>query len=163
MLSYIRTLPGLHPGYQRLAILPDIHMTITHKNKTLTTFIATVFGSIGLHRFYLNGGKDMWGWLHFVTLPLSILALMLWPAQQKMFLLALLLISALIAILEALVTGLTPDERWDAEHNAGSGKKSESSWLIAVILVFTVGAGAIGLIGTIARTFDLLFTGGAYG
>ncbi|PUA20178.1 hypothetical protein [Glaciimonas sp. PCH181] len=138
-------------------------MTTAHKNKTFATFITTVFGSIGLHRFYLYGAKDMWGWLHFITLPLSLLALALWPEKQHIFLFAPLLISALIAVLEALVTGLMPDEKWDALRNAGSGKKSDTTWAIAVILVFTVGLGATGLIAAIARTFDLLFTGGLYG
>ncbi|QRX84777.1 hypothetical protein JQN73_04195 [Glaciimonas sp. PAMC28666] len=138
-------------------------MTTKHKNKTFATFITTVFGSIGLHRFYLYGAKDVWGWIHFVTLPLSLLALGLWPDQQKLFLFAPFIASELIAILEALVTGLMPDEKWDAQQNAHSGKKSESTWLIALIIVLSVGVGAIGLIGTIARTFDLLFTGGSYG
>lgn len=138
-------------------------MTTAHKNKTFATFIATVFGSIGLHRFYLHGAKDIWGWLHFITLPLSLAALALWPDQQHIFLFAPLLISALIAVLEALVTGLMPDEKWDALRNPGSGKKSDTTWVIAVILVFTVGLGATGLIAAIARTFDLMFTGGLYG
>ncbi|MQR00143.1 NINE protein [Glaciimonas soli] len=138
-------------------------MTTPHKNKTLTTFLATVFGGIGLHRFYLNGMKDKWGWLHFVTLPLSLLAWLIWPDQQKMFLFLPLFISALIAILESLIIGLTPDEKWDAQHNVASGKKSASTWILAVILVLTVAVGATGLIAAIARTFDLLFTGGAYG
>lgn len=138
-------------------------MTTKHKNKTFTTFITTVFGSLGLHRFYLYGSRDVWGWLHLVTLPLSVLALALWPDQQKLFLFTLFIASALIAILEALVTGLMPDEKWDAQQNPHSGEKSESTWLIALIIVFSVGLGAIGLIGTIARTFDLLFTGGSYG
>ncbi|KAF3997871.1 NINE protein [Glaciimonas immobilis] len=138
-------------------------MTTTHRNKTIATLITAIFGSIGLHRFYLHGAKDVWGWLHFISLPLSLLALAIWPTQQKLFLFAPLLISALIAILEALITGLMPDEKWDLRLNGGSGKKSESTWILAVIIVLTVGVGAIGLIGTIARTFDLLFTGGSYG
>jgi hypothetical protein len=32
-----------------------------------------------------------------------------------------------------------------------------------VLLVLTFGGGAIAVIAAIARTFDLLFTGGAYG
>lgn len=138
-------------------------MTTNHKNKTFTTFITTVFGSIGIHRFYLYGAKDVWGWLHLATLPLSLLAFTLWPDQQKLFVFAPLIASALIAILEALVTGLMSDEKWDAQQNVNSGKKSESTWLIALIIVLSVGVGAVGLIGTIARTFDLLFTGGSYG
>ncbi|MFC5473443.1 NINE protein [Paraherbaspirillum soli] len=139
-------------------------MTPAHKNKTLATFLATVFGSLGLHRFYLRGMKDYWAWLHFATLPLSLLAYFLWRQDQQIaFLFAPLVISGLIACLESLVIGLTPDEKWDPQYNANSGKKSDSSWFIVLLVVLTLGVGAIGLIGAIARTFDLLFTGGAYG
>ena len=40
---------------------------------------------------------------------------------------------------------------------------SESRWPLAVIIVATVMVGAGMLIATIARLFDLLYTGGAYG
>jgi hypothetical protein len=71
--------------------------------------------------------------------------------------------SALAGFLEALVIGLTPDDKWDTRHNPASAHKSGSGWPLALVLVLTVGVGAVGLIATIARTFDLLFTGGAYG
>jgi hypothetical protein len=69
----------------------------------------------------------------------------------------------LCGFLEALVIGLTPDEKWDAKHNPTSGKKSESHWVLALILVLTLGIGAMSVIALLARSFDLLFTGGAYG
>ncbi|AMP11002.1 TM2 domain protein [Collimonas arenae] len=139
-------------------------MTTSHKNKTCATFLATVFGSIGLHRFYLGGLKDKWGWLHLISLPLSLLAYLLWRQDQLVpFLFAPLVISGLVACIESLVIGLTPDEKWDAKYNAHSGKKSDSSWFVILLVVLTLGVGAIALIGAIARTFDLLFTGGAYG
>ncbi|MEO6920803.1 MAG: NINE protein [Collimonas sp.] len=139
-------------------------MTPSHKNKTLATFTATVFGSIGLHRFYLKGPGDIWGWLHFATLPISLLAYsLLGKNQQVAFLFGPLIISGLIACLESLIIGLTPDEKWDAKYNADSGRQSDSSWFVILLVVLTLGVGAIALIGAIARTFDLLFTGGAYG
>ncbi|WP_061539300.1 NINE protein [Collimonas fungivorans] len=139
-------------------------MTQAHKNKTLATFVATVFGSIGLHRFYLRGSKDVWGWLHFATLPISLLAyLFLGQTQQTAFLFGPLIVSGLVACIESLVIGLTPDEKWDAQYNPGSGRQSDSSWFVVLLVVLTLGVGAIALIGAIARTFDLLFTGGAYG
>jgi hypothetical protein len=143
---------------------PNLQMTQTHKNKTLATFITTLFGSIGLHRFYLHGIKDIWGWLHFASLPISLFAYLLWGQdQQTVFLFGPLIISGLIAFIESLVTGLTPDETWDAKYNANSGRQSDSGWFVILLAVLTLGIGAIALIGAIARTFDLLFTGGAYG
>lgn len=112
-----------------------------HKNKTLTTFLAALFGGLGAHRFYLYGKKDGWAWVHLALFPLSVFP----------------------GFIEALVIGLTPDEKWDATHNSGSGRKSESGWPLALVLVLTFGGGAIAVIAAIARTFDLLYTGGAYG
>tara|TARA_Y100000296_G_C5118018_1_gene228866 strand:+ start:214 stop:816 length:603 start_codon:yes stop_codon:yes gene_type:complete len=134
-----------------------------HKNKTLTTFLATVFGSIGLHRFYLHGGRDRFGWLHILAIPLSLALMAAQPDAPKLFTGLPFVLSALIACLEALVLGLTPDDKWDARYNTGSGKNSESHWILALILVLTVGLGAMGVIALLARSFDLLFTGGAFG
>ena len=116
-------------------------MTTRHKNKTFTTFLAAIFGGLGAHRFYLHGKRDKWAWMHVLLFPLSVFA----------------------GFIEALVIGLTPDEKWDETHNRDSGRKSDSGWPLAVLLVLTFGGGAVALIAAIARTFDLLFTGGAYG
>jgi TM2 domain-containing membrane protein YozV len=138
-------------------------MTPRHTNKTIATFLSSVFGSIGLHRFYVHGRKDRWAWVHLLTLPLSGIALLLFPTQPALFTLSPLLISGLVSLIEALVIGLTPDDKWDAKFNSGSGQVSQSDWPLALLLVLTLGAGAIAVIATIARFFDLLFTGGAYG
>lgn len=116
-------------------------MTKDHKNKTLATFLSALFGGLGMHRFYLYGKKDVWGWVHALLFPLSVFA----------------------GFLEALVIGLTPDEKWDEHHNRDSRRQSDSGWLLVVLLVLTFGGGAIAFIAAIARTFDLWFTGGAYG
>lgn len=136
---------------------------MTHKNKTLTTFLAVVFGGLGAHRFYLHGTKDIWGWLHLLTLPLSVLLWTAFPGQPGLFTGAPLILSGLIGMLEALVIGLTPDQRWDATYNSGSGTESNSGWPVILLLILAMGSGTTGLIAAIARTFDLLFTGGAYG
>jgi len=138
-------------------------MTTRHKNKTLATLLASVVGSIGLHRFYIAGQKDIWAWIHLLSLPLAGVAITLFPNQPTLFTFGPLVISGLIGLIEALVIGLTPDEKWDAAHNPDSGRQSQSNWPLAILLVLTVGVGAVALIGTIARFFDLLFTGGAYG
>jgi hypothetical protein len=116
-------------------------MTAKHKNKTLATLLAFILGGLGLHRFYLYGKKDTWAWVHLFLFPFSVYA----------------------GFIEALVIGLTPDEKWDAAHNPDSGRQSESGWPLAILLVLTVGLGAIAVIATMARTVDFLYTGGAYG
>ena len=138
-------------------------MTIRHKNKTFATLLAMLFGGIGLHRFYLCGASDRWGWLHLAALPASGLLTGLWPSQPLLFTAAPLVLSILASLIEALVLGLTPDEKWDQVHNPNSGKQSRSGALLALLLVLTAGLAAVALIAVLARTLDLLFTGGAYG
>ncbi|MFZ6649540.1 NINE protein [Undibacterium sp. TJN25] len=138
-------------------------MNNSHKNKTLATFLAALLGSIGAHRFYLRGWKDKAGWLHLATLPISIILGNLYFGLPMLLTYSLLVLSLLVSAIEALVLGLSPDEKWDAKFNPASGKTSDSSWLLALILVLTVAIGAGILIAVLARSFDLLYTGGAYG
>jgi hypothetical protein len=89
--------------------------------------------------------------------------LLLWTGAPLLFSASPLVISVLAAFIETLVIGLTPDDKWDALHNRDSGHQSDSTWPLALLLVLTLGLGATALIAAIARTFDLLYTGGAYG
>jgi|SRR3569623_7264 len=136
-----------------------------HKNKTFAAFLAFLLGGLGAHRFYLYGWKDKWAWVHIASLPLAVLALFVisGTSQPRAFAAGPIVISILAGFLESLVIGLTPDDKWDARHNAGSGKTSQSGWTLVLLLVLTLGIGATSLISVIARGFDLLFTGGAYG
>lgn len=138
-------------------------MAIMHKNKTFATFLATFAGGLGAHRFYLRGLHDRWGWLHLSSLLLCGLALQLWFDAPLLFTAAPLVLSILAGFMTALVLGLTPDDKWDQTYNAGSGKQSRSGGWLALTLILTTGLGAVTLIAVIARTLDLLFTGGSYG
>jgi TM2 domain-containing membrane protein YozV len=138
-------------------------MAVRHKNKTLSTLLAFILGGLGIHRFYLHGVKDPWAWLHLSTAPLSALLWASAPGQHLLFVAAPLVISILAGFIETLVIGLTPDEQWDAAYNRDSGRQSDSGWPVVLLLVLTLGGGATALIATLARTFDLLFTGGSYG
>lgn len=136
---------------------------MSHKNKTLATLLAFLLGGIGLHRFYLHGINDRWGWLHAASLPACGIVMGAAPRADWFFWYLPLTLSMLAGAIEALVLGLTPDEKWDAAYNAGSARRSASRWLLAVIIVATLMVGAALLIATMARFFDLLYTGGAYG
>jgi TM2 domain-containing membrane protein YozV len=138
-------------------------MNKKHKSKAITSLIASVSGSIGLHRFYLAGRSDTWGWLHLISLPISILLAKLFFNLPLILTMSPFILSVLSALLEALVIGLMSDEKWDARHNPDSGRHSESTWPLAISLVLTAGIGAMMLIAILARTFDLLYTGGSYG
>lgn len=139
-------------------------MTISkHKNKTLTVLICLLFGNLGAHRFYLYGKRDNFAWLHFMSLPISFLISKLYFNLNFFITFGPWMLSFLISILMCLVLGLKSDEHWDAQFNPHSGTKSASSWPLAILLVFSVGLGAISLLFVMARGFDLLYTGGAYG
>ncbi len=151
------------PAPRRSPLSRLTNMPVPHKNKTFATFLASIFGGLGLHRFYLRGRKDVWAWLHFSTAPVSLLVIFFGANRPLMFLAGLFLISVLSGFLEALVLGLTSDEKWDAAYNLNSRQKSASNWPLAVLLVLTMGIGVTALIAVIARSFDLLFTGGSFG
>jgi TM2 domain-containing membrane protein YozV len=135
----------------------------SHKNKTFATLLAAVAGGLGAHRFYVFGKKDFWGWVHFATVPLAWIIVSTQKEQPLLFTAAPAVISILAAFIEALVIGLTPDDQWDQRHNPNSGQSSASGWPLALLLMLTLGFGATAVIAAMARMFDLLFTGGAYG
>ena len=138
-------------------------MAVRHKNKTFASLLACLLGTLGAHRLYLGGMGDRWAWLHLVSVPLALLIATLAPGADWFYKILPLTLSALAGFLESLVLGLMSDEQWDARHNAGSSRLSASNWPLALLLVATLMLGTGTLIATMARLFDLLYTGGAYG
>ena len=136
---------------------------MAHKTKTLATALALFLGTFGAHRFYLHGAVDRLGLLHASSLPVSALIFSKADGVNPFYALLPLLVSSVAAFIGALVIGLTPDDKWDARFNAGSGTESRSNWPLALLLVLTLLVGATVLIATISRLFDLMYTGGAYG
>jgi hypothetical protein len=134
-----------------------------HKNKTLATALAFVLGGLGVHRFYLRSSVDRLGLLHVCSLPVAGMIYGLGHAPNPFWTLLPIFISSIVGFIEALVIGLTPDEKWDAKFNPASGRKSHSHWILAVLLVLTMLVGATSVIAMLSRLFDLLYTGGAYG
>jgi TM2 domain-containing membrane protein YozV len=139
-----------------------LHQT-RHKNKTLAALLAFLLGGLGVHRLYLRGWRDPWLWAHLACLPAAWVVSTIAPQADGFYKLLPIILSGLAGFLEALVTGITPDEKWDARYNGNSGRQSDSRWPVAVVLVFSMMIGAGSLIATISRLFDLLYTGGAYG
>jgi hypothetical protein len=138
-------------------------MTASQKNKTFAALLALLFGGAGLHRFYLHGLRDRWGWLHAATLLLSAGLLAQDPSRALLVNTAPLVLSVLAACIETFVIGLMADEKWDAHYNAASGQHSDTSWMVAVLMVVNLGYGATLMLIALARSFDLLLTGGSYG
>ena len=85
------------------------------KSKTLATWIALLGGSFGLHRFYLYGFRDIWGWLFVLPTLLGFYGVQrmrdLGMDDRPAWLLTPLLGAMLAAtMLTAIVYGLTPDD-----------------------------------------------------
>ena len=141
----------------------NIYSMSQHKNKTFATALAFLLGGLGAHRFYLKGSVDRLGLLHVCSLPAAGLVYGLGHAPNPFWVLLPLILSWLVGFGEALILGLTPDEKWDARYNRNSGRRSASHWFVILLVVVTMLVGTTALIATISRLFDLLYTGGAYG
>lgn len=124
------------------------------KSKALATWCAILGGAFGLHRFYLYGPRDGWGWMH----PLPTLLGLVGVQRMRQFgqddrlawvLIPLLGLMLSAAMLAAIVHALTPDERWNARFNP-QGPESRSGWAttIGAAVALFVGAGV--LMATIA-------------
>ena len=139
------------------------HQPMPHKNKTLAALLAALGGTLGLYRFYLAGPRDRWAWLHCAALPLSLLIYLLINHLPLFFVAMPLIVSALAGLLACLVIGTTTDEKWDARFNPATATPTRSGWLLVLTLIFGLAIGAGLLILVIARSFDLILTGGLYG
>ena len=132
-----------------------------YRSKTLATWVAFIGGALGLHRFYLHGMKDVWGWL----LPVPTL-IGLYGVQRMRHLgmddhLAWLLVPVLglvvaTVMITAIVYGLTPDETWNARFNP-NGPQHQTDWstIVGVMLALVIGAGV--LMATIAFSAQRYF------
>ena len=132
-----------------------------YRSKTLATWLALLFGALGLHRFYLHGFRDVIGWLHPVPTALGLLGVQRMIAFGQDDRLAWLLVPLLglmlsQAMLMAILYGLMPDEKWDARHNVGLPTHA-TAWgpIFAVVLALLLG-GAV-LMGTIAFSGQRFF------
>lgn len=118
------------------------------RSKTLTTWVAVCGGFIGLHRFYLRGPGDPWGWLHAAAAFLGLMGVQRLRSLGvddvgATYLLPFLGLSISAAMLAAIVHGLTPDERWAQRHHPELGLMP-TAWgpVLGVILALMIGATA---------------------
>jgi hypothetical protein len=132
-----------------------------YKSKTLATWLALVGGSVGLHRFYLHGFRDVWGWLFIVpsTIGLYGVQRMRHLGMDDHLAWALIPLLGLMlsaAMLSAIVYGLTPDEKWNARFNP-RGPDHQMNWatVIGVAAALIIGGGI--LMATIAFSAQRYF------
>jgi len=119
------------------------------KSKAVATWLAIIGGAVGLHRFYLHGPRDPWGWLYPAPSLLGIYGVHRMQTLGQDDRLAWLLIPLLgftlsAAMLCALIYALGPDEKWNARYNP-PGKISRGNWMtvIGAIVALMLGAGVL--------------------
>ena len=125
-----------------------------YKSKTLATWIAFLGGGLGLHRFYLYGMRDAWGWLWPLPTLVGLYGVerVLKYGQDDQLawaLVPLLGIALAASMLAAIVYGVTPDEKWNARCNP-QGRAHEAGWGVVFGLVLSLLVGATVLMSTIA-------------
>jgi len=131
------------------------------KSKTLATWIALLGGGLGLHRFYLHGFRDPWGWLHPAPTLLGLYGVQRVLAfgqddHLSWALIPLLGASMAAGMLMAIIYGLTSDEQWDRRFNADRGA-THTRWgpILGAVLGLLLGAGV--LMATIAFSGQRFF------
>lgn len=135
--------------------------TMRYRSKTLATWIAIAGGAFGLHRFYLHGLRDRLGWLHPLPTLVGLAGALRMRNLGQDDALGWLLVPVLglmlsLAMLTAIVYGLTPDEQWDSRRNPGQpGRATRWGPVLGVILALLVGG--IVLMGTIAFGIQRFF------
>ena len=134
------------------------------KNKTLAAWLALVFGQLGVHRFYLFGVKDIWGWVHPVIAALGWLGIArvreFGQDDQIAWLLVPLLGFTLAATsITAIYYGLSTTEKWNERHNpqAPESPAGNTSWLTIGAIVVALLFGAIALMSSFAFSFQRYF------
>jgi uncharacterized membrane protein len=124
------------------------------RSKSLATWLAVIGGTLGLHRFYLYGWRDLPGWLHLLPTLSGLAGVQRMRAfgqddRVAWVLIPLLGLMISIAMLTAIVYGLTPDDKWAARHNPGQPPQP-TGWtpVLGVIVALLLGASV--LMGTVA-------------
>lgn len=140
-------------------------MNRSPRNKTLAAALATFFGFLGLHRFYLHGAKDWVGWLFPLPSVLGVIGVMrarnLGLDDQVAWLLIPLLGFTLAAAgLTAVVYALTPKEKWNARHNPDLSNDHRSGWTTPFTIGFLIAAlmgSSVAFMGSLAFSFQHYF------
>lgn len=124
------------------------------RSKTIATWLALLGGSLGLHRFYLYGLGDRWGWLLWLPTLLGAYGVERMRALGQDDRLAWLLIPLLGltlagTMLTAIIYGLMPAAKWQARHDV---QASAPTWPALDVLgaVVALALGATALMASIA-------------
>jgi len=136
-------------------------MNAAVKHKAVATWLALLVGVFGLHRFYLYGLKDRWGWAFPLPTLLGLIGVQRMDQlgqddRLAWLLIPLLGISLVAALLGGIIYGLMPDERWNARFNAGKPAVT-SGWAAIIGVILCLLIGGTSLMATIAFSAQRYF------
>ena len=136
----------------------------TTKNKTAATWLAFIFGQLGLHRFYLFGLKDPLAWLHPVAAAIGwwgVARIRTLGQDDKLawFLVPTLGMLLAATAITAIYYGLSSAEKWNQRHNPEQpdSPAGDTNWLTIIAVAFALLMGATALMSSLAFTFQRYF------
>lgn len=135
------------------------------RKKTTATWLATLGGGLGLHRFYLHGLSDPVGWLFPIPTALG-----LWGVERVLtygqddllswMLLPLLGLSLTCSCLMAIVYTLTDTVDWNHQYNPDATDDAHAgttSWITVLGMVLALMLGATAMMASLAFGFQRYF------
>jgi hypothetical protein len=130
----------------------------TTKSKSIATWLAVVAGTLGVHRFYLHGLRDFWGWMHPLPTIVGVAGIARMSNLGQDDKLAWLLIPLFgFMLAAAIVMGLTSDERWNGRWNVGVSPAPKTRWMPILGAVLALLFGATALMSSIAFSGQKFF------
>ena len=135
------------------------------KNKTLAAWLALAGGTIGLHRFYLYGLRDVLGWLLPIPTALGLYGI----ERVRLYglddpwswaLVPVLGFTFAGCALMGIIYGLTSPEKWNARFNPQAPPQAPSgstNWFTIAAVVLALALGTISLMSGIVYGFEKYF------
>ncbi|MEY3954375.1 MAG: hypothetical protein RLZZ397_1255 [Pseudomonadota bacterium] len=128
------------------------------KSKTVASWLALVGGCLGLHRFYLHGFQDTWGWLFPVPTAMGVYGferVSLYGLDDPLswILLPIFGLHVAICCLMAIWYGLMKPEEWNQRYNPqapANAMAGRSNWFTVFALIFSLMVGTAALLSGIA-------------
>ena len=122
-------------------------------------------GTLGLHRFYMFGWRDAWGW---TMVLMSLLGAYGFERAQTMglddplswFLLPVLGLTIAASALQALYWGLMSQTNWNSLYNPladAEDRAGRTNWFTIIALVLSMMVGTTAMLSSLAYGFQRYF------
>jgi hypothetical protein len=133
----------------------------TPKSKAVAAWLALALGTLGVHRYYLHGWRDVWAWVYLLPTALGLAGVMrlrnLGQDDHWGTLLAPLLgVMITLAMGSAIFYALTPDDKWAARHNPGVPTVA-TGWLPVLAAALALLLGGTAMMTTITYSIQQFF------